>query len=301
MGLESALGTLALSTSDFSGAMSHFDKASELCREIGYDAYLCVSVTYHALASFASGRTLEARDELTESLPMLKRVEVPYGHAFTAVLGALEAELDHVSEGAELVESVVPYFAGENAALGFSGMVPLCRGFVELAHARRALDRGDAPAAERHRQLARDCLELGRGTRAKKTSAEVDVLASLLELRLDERPDPQRPISLVLEVAEDGRFFVLPDGRRVGCARRPVMARILLRLARAHVDRPGNGVRWEALLEAGWPGVRIYQGAARNRVRVMISRMRELGLRSWLHGGDEGYAFRPELEVRFVE
>jgi len=78
------------------------------------------------------------------------------------------------------------------------------------------------------------------------------------------------------------------------------MGRMVVALAHARIERPGEPLSWEQLVQAAWPGDRSYEDAARTRVRVMVSRIREIGLRRWLRGGEEGYLLDPELGVRFV-
>ena len=51
---------------------------------------------------------------------------------------------------------------------------------------------------------------------------------------------------------------------------------------------------------SGWPGERILPSAARNRIHVMVARMREAGLRDALIADDSGYFLDPSLCVRIV-
>ncbi|MCB9649884.1 MAG: AAA family ATPase [Deltaproteobacteria bacterium] len=92
-----------------------------------------------------------------------------------------------------------------------------------------------------------------------------------------------------VRVAADARWFE-PAGRpRVSLARRPPLRRVLARLIRQHLEAPGRGLDWEALLEAGWPGERVMPGAGARRVYVAIATLRKMGLGSGISRADEGY------------
>jgi hypothetical protein len=78
------------------------------------------------------------------------------------------------------------------------------------------------------------------------------------------------------------------------------MPRLLLALVHARLEQPGRPLRVTELLEAGWPGERMIEEAARNRLRVMVNRLRDLGLRDVLRAEGHGYVLDPELEVQLV-
>jgi DNA-binding SARP family transcriptional activator len=50
-----------------------------------------------------------------------------------------------------------------------------------------------------------------------------------------------------------------------------------------------HALRYEALLDAGWPGERVFAAAARKRVRSAIATLRALGLRDLLVTTGDGY------------
>lgn len=70
----------------------------------------------------------------------------------------------------------------------------------------------------------------------------------------------------------------LADGRIVDLHRRPVLARLLDTLVRAHADRGCEGLGPEQLIEHVWPGETIQYNAARNRLHVALSKLRSEGL-----------------------
>jgi hypothetical protein len=83
-------------------------------------------------------------------------------------------------------------------------------------------------------------------------------------------------------------------------SRRP-LALILDRLARERLEKPGNPLPWDALLEAGWPGERVLPTAGAHRVRVALSTLRKLGLKEALSTTADGYVLAVELAVMRVD
>jgi len=118
---------------------------------------------------------------------------------------------------------------------------------------------------------------------------EVGIARNLAERALSREP-PVAKLAAA-RVAMDGTWFEV-DGRRISCGHRPVMTRLLAALA--HAEAP---LTTDALVTRTWPGERILREPARNRVRVMIARMRDLGLRAALRGGDDGYTLDAERIV----
>ncbi len=78
-------------------------------------------------------------------------------------------------------------------------------------------------------------------------------------------------------------------------ARRPVLKRILLKLATMPRGLPCTIAE---LVEAGWPGEKMSAGAARNRLHVSLNRLRTLGLDHALLTDAGGYLLDPALTVR---
>ena len=93
------------------------------------------------------------------------------------------------------------------------------------------------------------------------------------------------------------RWFSVDQGERASCAKRPTMRAILRALIDAHEQRPGTIVARARLLEAGWPDERMAERSAQRRIEVMISRMRELGLRDVLETDLGGYRLRADCVI----
>jgi hypothetical protein len=118
---------------------------------------------------------------------------------------------------------------------------------------------------------------------ARAWSWEPAVLAALFA---DHAPRPRRtrsdggggPAPRVLFVDAQARWFQLDGGPAIACGRRALLQRLLLALARARIDAPGQPVSARALLAAGWPEESMLPRAAQNRLHVALHRLRRLGL-----------------------
>lgn len=122
--------------------------------------------------------------------------------------------------------------------------------------------------------------------------------ASLSPSFTDDSNDPQELDGPVGRVTIDagGRWIERTGEPRVAVARRPVLSRILAALAAAHAE--DRWVTLDDLVLAGWPGERMRPAAAKNRLHVALSRLRDLGLRGTLEQAAEGYRLRVETRVR---
>jgi hypothetical protein len=88
-----------------------------------------------------------------------------------------------------------------------------------------------------------------------------------------------------------------PDGRVVDLASAPALRRLVSALVEARLARPGVAVCTMELLRAGWPGEKIRADAAKNRLRVAVSRLRKQGLARILLSGDGGYWLDPRVRI----
>jgi hypothetical protein len=107
-----------------------------------------------------------------------------------------------------------------------------------------------------------------------------------------------------LRIGPEGRWFEASDvgrGGRADLAGRDALRAILLCLAAAHAERPGEPVTSAELLARGWPGERVLPRAGANRVRVALSTLRKLGLRTSLIGRPDGWLLDPALPVARVQ
>jgi len=104
----------------------------------------------------------------------------------------------------------------------------------------------------------------------------------------------------VLHVEGEGRWFQVGGGSLAELGHRKPMRRILLGLATAREERPGEGMSTEAIFEAGWPGERATPDSARNRVYVTIRRLRSSGLEDVLISDDKGYFISPRVHIKWT-
>jgi hypothetical protein len=95
----------------------------------------------------------------------------------------------------------------------------------------------------------------------------------------------------------DGRWFRLPAEPTVTLEKRRPIAAMLKLLVAERLARPGSSVSVEQLLSAGWPGERVLPDAGAHRVRVALSTLRKLGLKSVLVTTPTGYVLDPAQKV----
>jgi len=193
---------------------------------------------------------------------------------------------------------------GEGA---FQAVLELGRAAVEMGRARRwAVEPGRAAGDIEARWRAGEQRVEAATQRAPAVgpwSFECSVLGRHLRAELDRGVLRHRagPITTQLAIGEGCGWFRPPSGERVDIGNRPVMRRILAALVRAHGEQRGAAVGAGVLQAAGWPGERMLARSGKTRVKVMMARMRELGLRALLCSAPEGYFLDPEAVVRVGE
>ncbi|MDC3959220.1 ATP-binding protein [Polyangium jinanense] len=295
------LGHAALEAGDPSEASLRYRDARDVARAAGEHTLEVAAIACGAVTLFEQGRPLEARLELREALPRVRTLgRHVYSGLVTVVSSVLEAAVGHIDEARELLAA-----AERDLDAGADTHLPaleICKGFLDLAEAQRARTNGDGGAAAEleggaQRRLGA-VLATANGAGSRWVT-ELRVLARLLGSALATHASPAPAAPRVLRLDATGRWFEPPSGPRVACANRPVMRRLLVALAQAHLAAPARPFSFEELIEIGWPGERILADAARNRLHVMLTRMRDLGLREVLLGNDLGYFFSPDLSIDF--
>jgi hypothetical protein len=101
----------------------------------------------------------------------------------------------------------------------------------------------------------------------------------------------------VLRVGPDVRWFTPPNGERVELLRRQALRLMLRELVARHASASGAAMTIADLFAAGWPGEKIGEQSAANRVYVSISRLRKLGLGDRIQSRDDGFLLDPRLTV----
>jgi hypothetical protein len=100
-----------------------------------------------------------------------------------------------------------------------------------------------------------------------------------------------------IELARSAAFVRSPDGTVAVLEHRGSLRRMLALLVEARTYAPGVAVDHYALRDAGWPGERMLEGAARQRVRTALAVLRRSGLRRVLRGDARGWYLDPSSDV----
>jgi hypothetical protein len=187
---------------------------------------------------------------------------------------------------------------------------------LQVALALGLARRGD-PAAELRSagtELAPTVAAIKRGFDAiREASPDRAALAGAIRTIRATRPADPRTARLVdrfaaeLEafdttwtVEGDGGWVELSDGGRITLPPNRANRAILAALARARVDRPGQGLDVAELAEVGWPGERLARHAASVRVRAALSALRKLGLGDAIVRAEPGWCVDPAVPVRVI-
>jgi tetratricopeptide (TPR) repeat protein len=214
--------------------------------------------------------------------PLLSHRQAGILHAAAA---ALEATAGHHDEAARHLE-----IAARSAELSEN---PVVRQVVAI-HRRTVAIEG-AVESERAARIAsgRAWREAFTATAAESGSMDVRFALRVLARALTHGAAPVP----TLQLASDGAWFACGDGAPVELGRRAALRRVLAALAAHHARAPGEGLGASALLAQGWPGERVLASAGETRVRVAISTLRSLGLRSMIVTRDDGYGLDARLAV----
>jgi hypothetical protein len=170
----------------------------------------------------------------------------------------------------------------------------LCDANLRARLVREALASRAATAAPTSAMPKSDIRDL-----APRTTRSISGPPSSAQTPWEAMPDAEGAPAAVV-VQGEGRWFVLPSGRRADCGDRKVIRRLLVRLARQRQHAPGMPVSVEELLRVGWPEEPLVTDTGRNRLRVSIVRLRRLGLHELLRSHQGGYLIDPAVVVRIV-
>ncbi|MCB9597989.1 MAG: tetratricopeptide repeat protein [Sandaracinaceae bacterium] len=167
-------------------------------------------------------------------------------------------------------------------------------GFLELAE-------GDVTAAARELERARVRGEgaMSPADFALVVDGEVQVAEARGETerarRLRAEAEGLRHRVEPLRVAATGAWFASAT-ERVELDRRQSARRVLEALVALRERSPGDSLSREAMVEAGWPGERILEKAARQRLYVLVNTLRKLGLDA-LETTEEGWRLDPRVPL----
>ena len=278
------LGIIHQERGELDLALAELRRARECLRQVGDRPFAAHLSGYLGAVMHERGQPDAAREAYGEAIEILREVgDVRLEGVFLAARAVVLAERglfghadnDLALAGRRLTE------VGDPA---LTAALELHRASVELARAAR--DRGDvsAVAARARERIAREEPAIGRSDDAR------------FALRILRRALPADS----LEVSVLASWFRVPGRDPVSLASRPTLARVLEALAEARLGRPGVALTWEELLAAGWPDEKVMPGAAQNRVRVALSTLRTLGLRSLLVTDGGGHRLDERVPLRRV-
>ncbi len=170
----------------------------------------------------------------------------------------------------------------------FLGLVELAEGRLDAAESELEGARVEAEDVLPPRDLALIVDGLVEVAEARgEAERACELRAEAAELRVHTAP---------LRVAADGRWFCA-GGERVSLSRRRSARLVLAALVDLRERAASASLSRAALVEAGWPGEKILERAARQRLYVLINSLRKLGLDA-LETTDEGYRLDPCVPLR---
>ena len=288
--LEQEDARLDRATELISGALSRLKAAGEAHYEAIY-ASVCGDL------SFERGDNEGARRWYAEGAryfgPLLAHRQAGILHASAAALEATDGDL--VAAAAHL--DVAERSAARSGNPVVRQVVDAHRGTVEILRA------GDA---ERPRVVAtwtswREAVADATTTAGALAATSMDIRFALRMLDRTLR-GAALPASdgVRLRLASDASWFAADSGDRIDLRRRGALRRILVALCEHHEKAPGHGLGVQSLIDCGWPGERVLVDAAATRVRVAVSTLRRLGLRSVIVTRDDGYLLDPRVRVELV-
>lgn len=274
-----------------------YDAGIASFREVGDRRYEARYRVCRAGLALERGELESARVDLAMALEVLARMRSWHVEGLArATFGALEALGDDTEEAEAAFDEAEALLARTDAP-AFRAALDVHRGQLDLARARAAKLRGDTELAARLESAARSRLDQSAHS---ASSEDVRVAVRLLEVALadrnvgDARARSSRP---KLVVGDEGRWFRVGQSEAVDLGRRRAVRLVLDALATSRIESPGRALRWDALLELGWPNERVMPEAGATRVRVTISTLRRLGLASLIVTRDDGYLVDPRVPI----
>lgn len=275
-------------------ARAIYAQAIPLHRAMGEKRVQGSCVGYLGLAAYELGDVELALERLRESREILAEAgEQRHAAMFVGFAGAIEAIVGHAELGERRLAQAADILSA-NPDARVDGVLRVLSGMVALGRARS--EHGDVDESA----LSAAQEALASATSATATfSVDVRIAARVLERELDSCTE-KSPRGQILLIGAMGSWFVPPGKERTDCRRRHTMRRLLVKLARQRLSRPGVPIDAATLVETGWPGERMSVESANNRLYVTMNRLRGLGLRDVLLAVDGGYLLDPTRPVRFV-
>ncbi len=212
-------------------------------------------------------------------------------HYATICLAATGVAAAHLGEGdAASLFHQADELASATVTSGAEA-ISLFRGHLDVIVARQARANGDeAEAHARLEQLRESLARESTGNPRRARPDELRFARRLLEQQLEKIP------TRFVVVEPKGAWFDLGAGR-VELGRRSALRNLLCALVRQHSAVPGGPLTLDELFRVGWPGEKAPGHAARNRTKVALTALRNMGLRDVLQTHEGGYRLAPTVGV----
>lgn len=286
------LGVVLLDRGDLVGAERSITQALELAMKLGDRRYQGIAEQHLGLRFHLDGALAQAEEHYRRALDRLVAVGDRRFEGWTLGMSAYLALEDGRLEEAEAraAKALLIYRSIQDPRTRAFLLPPklaamAARGAREeakagLLQAYEGLD----PAEDRAPICALQTLE------AQLSGASAPLPPGPIEVQMVARLCAALGSQAQVRIAPDARWFEAAHLPRVSLVRRPPLRRVLARLLRQHQEAPGQGLSWERLLEAGWPGEQVLPSAGARRVYVAIATLRKMGLGSRIVRVAEGYA-----------
>ncbi len=295
---------VAHESGDLDAAILEYERAADLCRAAGMRRGEALARAFAGHCYFERGQFGAARAAYEEALARLAKegwrrtmVLAPY-----AAAAAMEGDVDLAARTLDEADASLRAMGQERLALA----VHVCRGFLDLAEADRLRARGDDAGAARHVEAARvrtlstlvdptPRSSSGGGPALAQQSTDLRVALRALRRAVAERAPAASAPEASWKVTADGGVLTSPSGERTDLTRRAPLRRVVARLAAERVQRPGDVLRVDDLVIAGWPGEDVKPKAGEARVYAAVATLRKLGLATLLQSTGDGYRFDPSV------
>lgn len=266
------LGIVLQELGDLAGAREAYDEALAVHRDGDNRRHVGITLGYRASLDYEEGKLEDARGGYEAALQIMAALgDAKFCAIFRASRAAVLAVLGQRTEAERELA-----LAEETAARQGEARV------VAAVAIHRARARGEP---ER------------RGVAAGLAAQSDDVRFALRTLGYAAAGREDASNGGALRVDEAGDWFAAPGGEPVPIARRAVHKRLLLALVRRRLGAPGEPTSPTELVEAGWPGERLAEELAHNRLHVALASLRASGLRSLLLRTAKGYLLDPAIPI----
>jgi predicted ATPase len=276
------LGIVLQEMGDLEGARGVYEAALASHRASANQRHEAITLGYLGTLEDEQGRVDAAEVALAAALAILRPMgDRKFGAVFAGCLAAVRAQRgDAVGAKQALDEAEAGARDGEARIVA---TVALHRLRVECAAGKNGKS-----IAERR----------GAAIGLVQQSDDVRFAARMLDRVLVPQDTPSRARARAICVAENATWLELPGGKRVNLERRAVHRRLVERLVRERVAQPGAPIALADLVAAGWPGEKLAESSAQNRLHVALATLRADGLRDLLKRETGGYLLDPAIEVR---